>query len=32
MQRNRAFGARIKADYEQLTLAGGYDHHWVLNT
>jgi aldose 1-epimerase len=25
------FGARIKVDYEQLKLAGGYDHHWVLN-
>jgi aldose 1-epimerase len=25
-----AFGARIKADYEQLKLANGYDHHWVL--
>jgi len=26
-----AFGARIKSDYEQLKLAGGYDHQWVLN-
>jgi len=25
------FGARIKIDYEQLKLAGGYDHQWVLN-
>lgn len=25
------FGARIKADYEQLKLANGYDHHWVLD-
>jgi aldose 1-epimerase len=25
------FGARIKNDYEQLKLAGGYDHHWVLD-
>ena len=25
------FGARITVDYEQLKLAGGYDHHWVLN-
>ena len=26
-----AIGARINADYEQLKLAGGYDHNWVLN-
>ena len=26
-----SFGARIKSDYEQLKLAGGYDHHWVLD-
>jgi len=26
-----AFGARIKNDYEQLKLANGYDHHWVLD-
>lgn len=25
------FGARINTDYEQLKLAGGYDHHWVLD-
>ena len=25
------FGARIKSDFEQLKLAGGYDHHWVLD-
>jgi aldose 1-epimerase len=25
------FGARIKAEDEQLKLAGGYDHHWVLD-
>jgi aldose 1-epimerase len=25
------FGARITADYEQLKLANGYDHHWVLD-
>jgi len=25
------FGARIKNEYEQLKLAGGYDHHWVLD-
>ena len=25
------FGARIAVDYEQLKVAGGYDHHWVLN-
>lgn len=25
------FGARIKSDYEQLKLANGYDHHWVLD-
>jgi len=24
-------GARIDADFEQLKLAGGYDHNWVLN-
>lgn len=24
-------GARIDDDYEQLKLAGGYDHNWVLN-
>jgi len=24
-------GERIEADYEQLELAGGYDHNWVLN-
>jgi aldose 1-epimerase len=24
-------GARIGADFEQLKLAGGYDHNWVLN-
>ena len=26
-----AIGERIEADYEQLKLAGGYDHNWVLN-
>jgi aldose 1-epimerase len=26
-----AIGARIDQDYEQLTLAGGYDHNYVLN-
>jgi aldose 1-epimerase len=26
-----AIGERIKADYEQLELAGGYDQNWVLN-
>jgi aldose 1-epimerase len=26
-----AIGARINADNEQLKLAGGYDHNWVLN-
>ena len=26
-----AFGARIQTDYDQLKLAGGYDHHWVLD-
>ena len=26
-----AVGARIDADDEQLALAGGYDHNWVLN-
>jgi len=26
-----AIGERIGADYEQLELAGGYDHNWVLN-
>ncbi len=26
-----AIGARIDADNEQLKLAGGYDHNWVLN-
>ena len=25
------FGARIQTDDEQLKLAGGYDHHWVLD-
>ena len=25
------FGARIKNDYDQLKLANGYDHHWVLD-
>jgi aldose 1-epimerase len=25
------FGARIKNEYDQLKLAGGYDHHWVLD-
>ncbi|TRO48365.1 galactose mutarotase [Candidatus Bathyarchaeota archaeon] len=25
-----AIGERIDADYEQLELAGGYDHNWVL--
>jgi len=25
------FGARIKSEYEQLKLANGYDHHWVLD-
>ena len=25
-----AIGARIDADFEQLKLAGGYDHNWVL--
>lgn len=24
-------GARIEEDFEQLRLAGGYDHNWVLN-
>ena len=27
-----AIGARINDDYEQLKLAGGYDHHFVLRT
>ena len=26
-----AIGARINADFEQLRLAGGYDHNWVIN-
>jgi aldose 1-epimerase len=26
-----AIGARIDADFEQLKLAGGYDHNWVLD-
>jgi aldose 1-epimerase len=26
-----AIGARIGADFEQLKIAGGYDHNWVLN-
>lgn len=26
-----AIGARIKEPYDQLALAGGYDHNWVLN-
>jgi aldose 1-epimerase len=26
-----AIGARINQPYEQLKLAGGYDHNWVLN-
>ena len=26
----KAIGADIDADYEQLRLAGGYDHNWVL--
>lgn len=25
------FGARIKNDFDQLKLANGYDHHWVLD-
>ncbi len=25
-------GERIDSDFEQLQLAGGYDHNWVLNT
>lgn len=25
------FGARIKSDFEQIKLAGGYDNHWVLD-
>jgi aldose 1-epimerase len=25
------FGARIKSDFEQIKLANGYDHHWVLD-
>ncbi|MCX7788399.1 MAG: galactose mutarotase [Spirochaetes bacterium] len=25
------FGARIQTDYDQLKLANGYDHHYVLN-
>ncbi len=25
------FGARIQSDYDQLKLANGYDHHYVLN-
>ena len=28
---SEAIGARINDDYEQLKLAGGYDHNWVLN-
>jgi hypothetical protein len=31
MPRDRALGARIKVDYEQLKFAGGYDHPWVFN-
>jgi aldose 1-epimerase len=27
----KKIGADITADYEQLKLAGGYDHNWVLN-
>jgi len=27
----KAFGKDIGADFEQLKLAGGYDHHYVLN-
>lgn len=27
----KAIGRDIEADYEQLKLAGGYDHNWVLN-
>jgi aldose 1-epimerase len=26
-----AIGARIDADFEQLKLAGGYDHNWVID-
>ncbi len=26
-----AIGARIREEYEQLKLGGGYDHNWVLN-
>jgi aldose 1-epimerase len=26
-----AIGTRIGADFEQLKIAGGYDHNWVLN-
>lgn len=26
-----AIGDRINSDYEQLKLAGGYDHNWILN-
>ena len=25
-------GERIDADFDQLKMAGGYDHNWVLNT
>ena len=27
----QSIGARIDDSYDQLTLAGGYDHNWVLN-
>jgi aldose 1-epimerase len=30
--KSTAIGARINQDDEQLKLAGGYDHNWVLDT
>ncbi|MDE3104702.1 MAG: galactose mutarotase [Acidobacteriota bacterium] len=30
-RKSTAIGARIDADNEQLKIAGGYDHNWVLN-
>jgi len=30
-RKSTPIGARIDADYEQLTFGGGYDHNWVLN-
>lgn len=30
LRQPKAIGAEIDADFEQLTMAGGYDHNWVL--